>query len=607
MINDLKLIKNKYGENMMHLCRECFPTILETPGLLFELLSSNFAYNKFLYDDIIKENKKQNFKNYIYSLINVEPKEIVVNKSPEELLDETGYILYECKTEKDIQRFKKYYYRNEKLCTFNGGRLNDCYVFFAIKKNVDEIRRENFISPERQDDYGVSVISIQFSKGEKNTVSIKNRYNHTVNNPDATFNNNLDNIIEGLTKSFETKYNLNITKRKGIDFELKNYVMANDGKYYKYLYEINNIYYCINNIIIDNYKVINQFQEKEKYIVFDYFILDLENKTIKLYDEKISDSFLSCFKNINKIEVKNERDSKNKIIYLYSDDKKAQIIKLNYKNQLVYYKNDYVYRIENNFLYHNKTLKEIEILNVVEIEKNFLRYNECLKNLSFPQIMKIGDNFCLMNKIIESLYFPKLESVGRDFLYCNSNLLKLNLPNLKIAGNSFLRLNLDLYELNLPNLMYVDNDFLYKNNKLLKLDLPSLISVYCDFMCENNSVNEINLPKLETVSAYFLQNNENLIKLNLARLKSVSCDFLKKAEVEILDLPNLEEAGSNFLYNNHLLKELNLPKIKLVGTDFLYNSCKYNKSLKHKIKDIIKSSKKYHNKILKLEKKKNGN
>ena len=36
---DLKLIKKHYGEKMMHLCRELFPTILERNGLLFKLLS----------------------------------------------------------------------------------------------------------------------------------------------------------------------------------------------------------------------------------------------------------------------------------------------------------------------------------------------------------------------------------------------------------------------------------------------------------------------------------------------------------------------------------------------------------------------------------------
>ena len=64
-------------------------------------------------------------------------------------------------------------------------------------------------------------------------MSIKNRYNHTVDNPDATFGNNLDNIIDGLNDSFEKAYNLVHTGGHE-KFELSKYIRATDGKYYKY-------------------------------------------------------------------------------------------------------------------------------------------------------------------------------------------------------------------------------------------------------------------------------------------------------------------------------------------------------------------------------------
>ena len=51
MNQDLKIIKNKYGEKMKHLCREMFPTILETPGLLSSILLTHF-------EPIFKNNKK---------------------------------------------------------------------------------------------------------------------------------------------------------------------------------------------------------------------------------------------------------------------------------------------------------------------------------------------------------------------------------------------------------------------------------------------------------------------------------------------------------------------------------------------------------------------
>ena len=188
-MNDLKLIKDKYGAKMMHFCRSAFPTILETPGLLFSMLKDHFEFNRFLYEDIENEGEKDSFKIYIYSLLQKDEAEVASEKTPKELFEELGYDFYECKTEEEIQYFKKYYKEDEELCTFSGGRLNTCYVFFAVKKDAENIKRK--AEPERQDEYGTSVISIQFTKDDTNTLSIKNRYNHTVSNPDATFSNNL--------------------------------------------------------------------------------------------------------------------------------------------------------------------------------------------------------------------------------------------------------------------------------------------------------------------------------------------------------------------------------------------------------------------------------
>ena len=292
-MDDLKLIKKHYGENMMHLCRMLFPTLLEKEGLLWEIISKKFAYSKFLYDDIVNNYMEEEFKGLIYGEVNVENnKELFVIKTPKELLSEAGYDLYECKTEEDIQEFRKYYYKSEKdkkyqfmtnygvpsyigeeLCTFGGGRLNRCYVFFAVKKNVNDINRKNFPNPQRQDEYGTSVISIQFNKGANNTLSIKNRYNHTVNNPDSTFGNNLDNIISGLTESFRKTYHLNFESNNQ-KFELPNYVCVND-KYYKYNLEINNTYFCPNNIIIDYFNVIDEYSKKEILVKF--------NKLVKIF------------------------------------------------------------------------------------------------------------------------------------------------------------------------------------------------------------------------------------------------------------------------------------------------------------------------------------
>ena len=47
-MTDLEKIKKEYGEQMAHFCRDNFPPIIEK-GLMYEILSSHFALNKFTF------------------------------------------------------------------------------------------------------------------------------------------------------------------------------------------------------------------------------------------------------------------------------------------------------------------------------------------------------------------------------------------------------------------------------------------------------------------------------------------------------------------------------------------------------------------------------
>ena len=462
MIDDLKVIRKKYGEKMYHFCRESFPTLLEEPGKLLKLLSDNFHESHSLFYDIVANEKESEFKNFIYSLVDVENNnELVMVKTPEELMSEAGYVLVECYNEGDIQAFRKYYARREELCTFKGGRLDRCRVFFAVKKNVSDIKREDFKNPTRQDEYGTSVISIQFTKDGTNTLSIKNRYNHTVNNPDATFSNNLDNIIPGLTESFE-RYKGIIQMYKIKNFEIKGYVMANDGKYYKYNYEINNVYYCPDNIIIDNFNV--KRYDKSRYLIIDYFIIDLSNKSISLYDKKLSDSFCDVIKDINKIEIDNI-DSGKKITILGDFCRCLEII-TDKAGKIISLKMNKIYDIGDNFLSYNTSLQKFTAENLTEVGDDFLCFNNTLQELYFPNLTMVGHQFLICNTSLQKFTAENLIMVGDRFLPYNTSLQKFTAENLTEVGDDFLRRNNTLQELYFPNLTEVGSDFLYYNHKL---------------------------------------------------------------------------------------------------------------------------------------------
>jgi hypothetical protein len=593
MNNELKMIKNKYGEDMMHLCRRLFPTILEYEGLLFKLLSDNFDYSKSLYDDIINSNMADEFKNYIFCLakLNTKYKDNYEYKTPKELLSEVGYDLYECKTEDDIDSFAKYYVPGERLCTFGSDRLKSSYVFFAVKKDVDSIKREDFDSPAREDKYGTSVISIQFTKGIVNTLGIMNRYNHVVPKADATFSNNLDNIVPGLTKAFEKEYNLIINSNVN-GFDIPNYVSTIDGKFYKYNFEKNGIYYCPNNVIIDSRYKAHKY-DKEKYIIMDDYIIDLVNKKISLFDENIKDSFLDGFKDIKRIKVFNDKEKEIKKIIIDDDI----ILEINKDNRLISYTNPYVGILDNSFInykndsiienlnmpnvlevgedffYDNKTLKTIRLDNVRNIEDGFLRKNKCLESIYAPNVLLIGDSFLPNNNAIRSINFPNVIEIGGDFLASNRDLESIKLDNVKIVGVKFLGSNNTIKELYLPKVEEIKEAFMKYNNSVRKAILPNVKKISSDFFYSNENLEELYIPNVRTIFNSFLRYNNLISEIDAPLLNYVGNYFMEhNCKIYKIDFPNLIRIGNNFLCGDYILESASMPNLVDTNYGFLKSS-----------------------------------
>ena len=555
---DLAMIRKQYGEKMMQMCRRLFPTILEYEGKLYEIISKNFAPSKFLSEDILSSNKEEDFKNFIYSEFYkdklVEDSE-EVTKTPFELLSEAGYDLYECTTETDIQSFKKYYAKGEELCTFKGGRLSSCYVFFAVKKDVDSIKRSDFSKPMRQDRYGTSVISIQFRRGEVNSLSIKNRYNHTVADCDATFSNDLENIIAGLTDSFEKHYRLNISSSKGKSFEMPGYVRANDGKLYKYNYEYHNKYYCPGNIIIDNSRVIEDYREMEKYIVLDYFILDLQNKTIIVYDSEFKDSFVDVHGSIKKIDIRKNKETQGKTIELTLEDGSVAIIGINKENKIVSYENKTIKKIGDKFL--NRSIA-LEALSLPSLEKmgNDCFFTTSLTNLILPCVKQIGDN-CFVYSKLESVDLPLVEKIGNTFMYSGGTLESISLPNVKELGYQFMYQVYSIKKVSLPCVEKIGAAFLANNVILEDIYVPNVQYIGDSFMCNNNGVTSINLLSAKYIGNSFMCNNNSVTNVSCPIVEKIGSAFFKNNEVlSVIELPLVEEIGDEFLKENRALTSL---------------------------------------------------
>ncbi len=456
-MDDLKYIKKHYGENFAHLCRSIFPTILQTEGLLTRIISESFVPSRELYFSVL--NCIPEFQEYIYSYIAIKDARKIEKenvKTPEELLDEAGYILYpECQNENEVRLFMRYYAKNEELCTFNRERLKTCRVWFAVKKNVNEIRREDFPNPERQDEYGTSVISIQCSRNNLSTLSIKNRYNHMVKDPDATFDNDLDNIIEGLSDAFMVHYGLNLIDGKMASFELRGFARASDGKYYKRNIHFNNIDYCENNAVIDHGKL--HYFDPDKFLLIDNYLIDFENKKIGLFPPRKLDSFAHSIGKIEKIRV--TKDGDNKVIEVTPEKGKVVTIISNKKNQIISLKNE----------------------NVTKIGYFFLGQSKFIQNLELPNVESVADEFLSSNEDLKNLYMPKLESTGKYFLRANTSLEEFIAPNLTSIKNGFLLDNHIIKKIYVPNLVDEDGYFAeFKNAQIIKKEEGKEIQVETD-------------------------------------------------------------------------------------------------------------------------------
>ena len=569
-IDDLKLLKKHYGENFAKLCRSLFPTILESPGELYKIISAHFSPSRNLYKDITESENVETFKAYILSLFKPKSKKTASKsplESPYDLMRKAGYILYpECKTEKDVQSFKKYYTADEEICTFWGNRTKLCRVWFAVKKNVDEIKREDFPNPKRQDEYGTSVISIQYTRSKPSTLSIKNRYNHTVKNPDATFSNNLDNIIPGLKNSFISYFGID-TKIDKHTLELPGYIKAENDKYYKYNFRIGDAYFCENNVIVNGF--VAKEYDKSRFLIIDNYILDMANKTITKYKNKEffglhsdRDSFVDSIGQIEKINIDNLGDN-NKMITIQSKGQTYPIkIMINGSNQIIGYYNHNIEKVGINFLENSVHLQTIDMPLLKECGSNFLAENKNIEMLNLPRLEKCGYNFLTRNKNLSSVCLPKLKECGSGFLSSNEKIELLDLPNLQRCGDSFLCDNRIITSVNLPKLSRVGDSFLKSNLALASLSLPKLRRVDSNFLHANQDLQYFYAPNITSCKDNFLKFNLKLTQIDLPNLKSCGKNFFHKNKIVTqVNLPNLQNADSYFLFSASDIKEISLPKL----------------------------------------------
>ena len=462
-------------------------------------------------------------------------------KDPIELLSEAGYDAFIVKNERQKNSIKKYYRPDEELCTFRDpNRHEKFYIIHAIKKNVKDIKRGN--PPKREDEYGTSVISIQIAK-TGGFISIKNRYNHTVDNPDATFNNNPDNIIPGLTAALKSKF--------GVDFMTQEATMPDNyrlvrNQLVRFNCEVDNVYYG-EKCYFEGSEITKLNPDYE--IMLDTVVLNTKTGKAKKVHENTEEPNIDLAYVLNNEisghKVKIEKDKKNgeTVINIIDEDKKIKELartKNGSITSLHLYKTS---EIGTGFLKFNKTLREFYAPKLRQMGKDCLQYNNTLTTLFIPELEEIGDNCFPVNEVLSEFIAPKLKKIGSDVFWTGYNIKKLYIPELEEMGRLCFTGMRQLTELNAPMLKKCgDGCFSYSVN-LEKLFVPELEEMGDQAFHEITLLQEIVVPKLK---------------------KMGDACFMGTAKVlKILYAPELEMLPENSLLGVKKIKNLHVPKLKI--------------------------------------------
>jgi uncharacterized protein YidB (DUF937 family) len=575
------LIKKKLGETVAKSIRQNMPYVLDYPNEFLKFLESKVPIKE---DRAYFINEMPARLEALFRLENDKTVDVDSNdnkRSPEELAAEAGFVFYRPESEEDIVVFKKDFREGDILCTYGDvkGRIQRSFIFWIRKNGADTILPANELNDkylsdnsegaklwreylekigrkksngkydlskletEREDPYGTSSMSVQINRYD-GSISIKNRYNHRVRNPDATFGNDLNNIALGLENAV---YDIEgVPDRLAVDGVLPpNSTADAKGKLFRYDFSIGGVYG--DGAYISKYGYLKNGEitliDRNTQMILDDYVFDLKNKTITTISssrEFLNGNYNSFSINQDKIEIKTNDGN----ITIGLEEGSPVTIEGN------------TTKIGNQFLMNVKTVTSVNLPNVTKIGNNFLAGSMMTRDVNLPNVKTIGNNFLSSS----SMY-----------------LQKINLPNVTEIGFDFLRNGRLIKEVNLPNVEVIGSGFLSQNNNLKSINLPNVIELGYAFLMSNEVIDSVELPRVEIIENAFLLSSRSLKNISLPEVKSVGDDFMRYNEyIKSANLPNVKKIGNNFIASNTKLRKLNIPKDAKKGFNFMSNNIKYN-------------------------------
>ncbi len=464
-------------------------------------------------------------------------------QDPIKLLKKAGYDAFVADTEEKKNSIAPYYAKGEEICTLKDPKRHQTYfIIHAIKKGADKLHRRDFTHPNRQDEYGTSVISIQILK-TGGFISIKNRYNHTVPFCDNTFDSNPDNIIKGLSHALKQFFKVDFSVKEGLSLP-NGYVYQNG--IYKYHIEEDNIYFGDGFYLKDGQVV---EIDRDSQLLADTLLIDLKKKNLF---SPLKSSRMNCLALKREIkdkilQVKNVKGTK----ILFADGKEVlriregKIVSLTLQNQNCF---------ENAFQ-RMEFLEEFNALNLRRLSTDMLRHVPLLKKVNIPACESVSlKSFytCPLDvkMNISALNKKGCYQLGRSIVLTSSKGIKV--LNLYSCSKSFL----DVLEENIEGkkTKIVEN----KEGSSLFADETEIIKI------KDGKIVSLCLPAVRFVVVNLLiAIPYELQKLELPNCRLVDSRSLEFCEVDYLKAPLLERVGSHCL---NRVKKIEAPKLKSVGS-----------------------------------------
>lgn len=539
---------------------------------------------------------------FLESLKGVEIDETVEYYDPFLLLKSVGYNAFYADSLEKQNSIQYLYAKGEELCTFNDRkRFENYHIIHCVKEGAFLLNREDFKEPKREDEYGTSVLSIQILK-TGGYISIKNRYNHSVDACDNTFSSNPDNIVYGLSFALKKYLNVDFASSK---VNIPTGYSYQNGQIFKFDLEKNNAYFG-SDFCLYNGKVypIN----KDCQIFVGPYLLDMREKRF-LSDFPTKDFFSSD--DLNTIDILNQEVDGKKISiqvkgidrYILADEQ----VLVQFKNNKVEALN--IYQQKNIEMADFKDFKWISSFSAPYATKVHLdaSYFNFLKKCSFPEasdvlIYTASPNLRLrrvdvpkvaMLKVLTPEFFCSLEDINTPSMAKNGfymvagvtiDVNKKECLGISYGGSGFKELINDELKQS-ENLSVIldgkDKKVLSdgiviletKGSFLKKINFEKATVVPEDALSNLVHVEEILLPNAIIMQDGNICNCPRLRKVDFSNLMYMDNEcFNYNDKLEELNLVSLQEMGINSITTNQSLKRLNLSSLKKLPDKSVLNN-----------------------------------